>query len=147
MMELTVRPYAPGDRSHVIELWSNVFPDDPQWNDPATIIDRKQNVQPELFLVGEWDGAVVAAVVAGFDGFRGWVYHLATSSSHRRRGFASQLIAEVEHRLAELGCPKLNLQVRATNAVVIEFYKRLGYSVEERVDFSKLLNSRPDDRS
>ena len=49
------------------------------------------------------------------------------------------LLVEAEKRLREIGCTKLNLQVRATNAEVITFYKSLGYSVEERVSMGKRL--------
>jgi ribosomal protein S18 acetylase RimI-like enzyme len=49
------------------------------------------------------------------------------------------LMAEAEGRLRPLGCPKINLQVRAANAGVAEFYARLGYCVEDRVSFGKRL--------
>jgi len=45
----------------------------------------------------------------------------------------------VEEGLAKLGCPKVNLQVRATNATVMSFYLALGYSVEERASLGKRL--------
>jgi len=45
--------------------------------------------------------------------------------------------------LARLGCPKVNLQVRATNASVVAFYRGLGCEVEDRVSMGKLLEERP----
>jgi ribosomal protein S18 acetylase RimI-like enzyme len=45
----------------------------------------------------------------------------------------------VEERLARLGCPKINLQVRATNDEVVAFYRKLGYRVEERISTGKQL--------
>ena len=93
----------------------------------------------DLFLVGEFRDRVVATVLAGFDGFRGWVYHLAVAPEHRRQGFGRAMMQEVEARLRLLGCPKLNLQVRTTNAEVIEFYRRIGYQVEDRVSLGKRL--------
>jgi len=44
-----------------------------------------------------------------------------------------------EQRLASLGCPKLNLQVRASNHEVVSFYENLGYEVEERISMGKRL--------
>jgi hypothetical protein len=70
---LLVRPYEPRDEAAVVELWRDAFPDDPPWNDPARVIRRKLAIQPELFLVGQLDERIVGAVVAGFDGFRGWL--------------------------------------------------------------------------
>src|SRR5712691_2561752 len=113
--DFIVRTYQARDQPGVIALWRDVFRDDPPWNEPALVIRRKAGTQPELFLVGELRGEVVATVLAGFDGFRGWVYHLAVAPPHRRRGFGSVLMSEAEARLRRLGCPKVNLQVRAEN--------------------------------
>jgi len=44
-----------------------------------------------------------------------------------------------EEGLAKLGCPKVNLQVRATNTAVVSFYRALGYSIEERTSLGKRL--------
>ena len=49
------------------------------------------------------------------------------------------MMDEVEVRLRELGCPKINLQVRSSNADVIQFYKALGYTVDDVVSMGKRL--------
>jgi len=136
---LVVRSYEARDETAVIVLWREAFQDDPPRNAPELVIRRKLTVQPELLLVGELAGTIVAAVVAGFDGFRGWIHHLAVAPEHRRQGFGRALVFEAEARLRTLGCPKVNLQVRASNAGVAEFYRRLGYQVEERLSFGKGL--------
>lgn len=138
--KLIVRPIGAGDRGRVIALWSDVFPDDPAWNDPGAVIDRKLAYQPELLLVGELDSRVVATLLAGYDGFRGWIYHLATVRGVRRQGIATTLMGEAERRLRALGCVKVNLQVRDANAAVIEFYRRQGYRVEDRTGLGKRLS-------
>ena len=43
-----------------------------------------------------------------------------------------------EEKLVALGCRKINLQVRASNQAVVDFYRALGYGVEERISMSKL---------
>jgi len=134
---LEIRPFGDDDQTAVVKLWRVCFPDDPPHNDPDTVIERKRLVQPELFLVGLLDGWVVCTVIGGYDGYRGWVYHLATAPEHRREGFGRQMMNAVEGRLAEIGCPKLNLQVRATNEAVVAFYRALGYRVEDRVSLGK----------
>jgi ribosomal protein S18 acetylase RimI-like enzyme len=136
---LVIRAFRDADEAAVVDLWRVCFPGDPARNDPHQVIRRKRRVQADLFLVGLLDGELVCTVLAGFDGFRGWVYHLATAAEHRRRGFARQMMSEVEQRLTERGCPKLNLQVRATNDAVVAFYKALGYEVEDRVSLGKPL--------
>jgi len=138
--DITIRPYGSQDHSQVVSLWNEVFPDDPPWNEPAAVIRRKLTVQPELFLVGLVNGRVVATVIAGFDGVRGWIHHLAVQSAYRRRGIARSLMEAAEESLAKVGCPKVNLQVRAANTAVISFYRALGYDVEERASLGKRLH-------
>jgi ribosomal protein S18 acetylase RimI-like enzyme len=134
-----IRPFRPADREPLDELWTRVFPDDPTWNAPAVIIENKLKVQPELLLVGELDGTFVGALMAGFDGVRGWLYHLAVAPEFRRRGFATGLVRAAEDRLRRLGCRKLNLQVRPMNHEVVAFYRSLGYEVEERLSMGHRL--------
>ena len=134
-----IRPYREADEPEVAALWSAIFPEQRPWNQPARYIARKLAVQRELFLVGEIDGRVVATVVAGFDGVRGWAYHLAVAPANRRLGYGRAMMEAAEARLAALGCPKLNLQILGDNSAVARFYERLGYAVEERVSMGKLL--------
>lgn len=141
-VELRIRPYQPGDRESLIALWTRVFPDDPPWNAPATMINQKLAVQPELLLVGECESRIVGAVIGGYDGVRGWLYHLAVAPEFRRRGFASQLVRAVEAALRALGCSKINLQVRDTNREVVAFYRALGYAVEARVSMGRRFDAR-----
>ena len=136
---ITIRPYQSNDYAEVVALWKEVFPEDPPWNEPAAVIRRKLKIQPELFLVGIADDRVVAAVLAGYDGVRGWVHHLAVHPSRRRRGIGRELMHAAENGLAKLGCPKVNLQVRATNDSVVSFYRALGYNIEERTSLGKHL--------
>jgi ribosomal protein S18 acetylase RimI-like enzyme len=134
-----IRPYESRDQAQVVALWNEVFPDDPPWNEPASMIRRKLTVQPELFLVAHVTGEVAGTVLAGFDGVRGWVHHLAVRASYRHQGLASSLMTAAEKGLAALGCPKVNLQVRATNSAVIAFYRSLGYELEDRASLGKRL--------
>ena len=137
--EFLVRSFRSADQAALQSLWQNVFPDDPPWNAPEVMIENKLRVQPELLLVGELAGSIVGAVIAGFDGVRGWLYHLAVAPAHRRKGFATRLVREAETGLRGLGCSKVNLQVRTTNHEVVAFYRSLGYQVEERVSMGRRI--------
>lgn len=134
-----VRPFLEKDQPSVVALWSEAFADDAPRNEPRAVIGRKLRTQRELFLVAEFEDDIVGTVIAGFDGYRGWVYHLAVHPGFRRRGFGRELMREAEERLKALGCPKLNLQVRSSNAEVIAFYERLGYAIEDRASLGKTL--------
>ena len=135
---MNLRPFLAADQAQVIALWHACGLTRP-WNDPAKDIARKLTVQPELFLVIEDAGPIVASAMFGFEGHRGWVNYLVVAPSHRGRGLARQLMAEGEARLTALGCPKLSLQVRAGNAQAIAFYEHLGYATDEVVSLGKRL--------
>lgn len=139
MSDISIRAYEAQDEAAVVELWETCFPHDPPWNNPRDVIRRKMTVQPELLLVALIDNQIVGTALAGFDGFRGWVNKVATHPSLQRKGIASRLMRAAERALSDMGCPKLNLQVRAENAAVVEFYKDAGYTIEDRVSMSKRL--------
>jgi len=103
---LVVRQFHEKDKREVTGLWLEVFPDDPPWNEPAAIIRRKLAIQSDLFWVGSYRGKIVATVLAGYDGHRGWIYHLAVVPSQRRKGFARKIMIAAETRLKELAARK-----------------------------------------
>lgn len=138
-MTVEIRPFLESDRATVIDLWSEAFPEDPSHNVSTEMIDRKMRVQPELFLVAYMDGALIGTLMAGYDGVRGWLHRLAVRASARRTGVGTALVKAAESALLELGCPKVNLQVRGSNAAVVAFYRALGYSVEDRVSLGRRL--------
>lgn len=137
-MSLVIRSFMKADETAIVALWRATGLTRP-WNDPHADIARKQTVQPELFLVGEVDGEIIASAMAGYDGHRGSVYYLAVRPDHQGRGHARTMMAEVERRLEAIGCPKLNLMVRHDNGAVIGFYKRLGYDEQAVVTLGKRL--------
>jgi ribosomal protein S18 acetylase RimI-like enzyme len=49
------------------------------------------------------------------------------------------MMDEAERLLRQAGCPKINLQVRATNAEVVQFYRDLGFKVDEVLSMGKRL--------
>ena len=135
---MQVRPFLDSDEAAVIALWeaSGLTR---SWNDPRKDIARKRSVQREWFLVGTEDAAVMASIMIGYDGHRGWINYLAVSPEHRQRGHARALMREAERLLAAAGCPKINLQIRTSNASVIDFYKAIGYAQDDVVSFGRRL--------
>ncbi len=109
------------------------------WNDPEKDIHRKLGMQREMFLIGLLGPRLVATVMAGYEGHRGWINYLAVAADCREGGIGRSLMDAAEARLKEMGCPKINLQVRSSNAEVVEFYKTIGYSVDDVVSMGKRL--------
>ena len=137
---MKIREFKIQDEEEVISLWKEcdlVVP----WNDPKKDIHRKLKVNPELFLVGVTENKIVATIMGGYEGHRGWVNYLAVSPSHQRKGYGREMMEHVEAILKEKGCPKINLQVRETNSEVIAFYKSIGYAVDNVIGMGKRLES------
>lgn len=134
-----IRRYQDSDEDAVISLWQEAFPNDPPRNEPRSNIKMKVTYQPYLFFVALLDNELVGTVMAGYEGHRGWVNYLAVRKGHRRAKIGQALMSYAEDELREIGCIKLNLQVRKTNSEVIEFYETLGYKVEEVVSMGKTL--------
>jgi ribosomal protein S18 acetylase RimI-like enzyme len=135
---LQIRPFQPDDEKAVIQLWTDCHLISPQ-NDPQKDIQRKLRVNPEWFLVGTIDGLIVASCMAGYEGHRGWINYLAVTPSAQKQGIATQMMAEAERLLRQAGCPKINLQIRASNLQVIEFYQSLGFAVDQVTCMGKRL--------
>ena len=135
----SIRPYRSADHDPVVLLWRSVFAGDPPWNDPEDVIARKASVQADLFLVGVVEARIAGTVLAGFDGVRGWVHHLAVAPDFRRQGLAGRLMDHAEAGLLEMGCPKMNLQVRGTNRAVVAFYESRGFLIEDVISLGKPL--------
>ena len=79
------------------------------WNNPHKDIARKLQVQPELFLVGILDSNLIATVMGGYDGHRGWINFLAVHPDFRENGYGQKIMNSVETELKKMGCPKINL--------------------------------------
>lgn len=127
---MTIRPFEIEDSEAVIALWREcglIVP----WNDPQRDIERKMQVQPELFFVGKSEGHIVATVMAGYEGHRGWLNYVAVAPDSQKQGLGRQIVEHAIEKLRERGCPKINLQVRASNREVIAFYESLSFQIED----------------
>jgi ribosomal protein S18 acetylase RimI-like enzyme len=135
---MKIQPYSPEYETAVISLWQECNLVRPQ-NNPKKDIERKLKVNPKLFLIGLLDGKVVATVMGGYDGHRGWVNYLGIAPEYRKKGLGWQMMEAIEKRLLEKGCPKLNLQVLVANKEAIKFYERIGYKNDAVVSLGKRL--------
>ncbi len=130
----------------MIDLWSRCDLLRPQ-NDPRADIRRKLAVDPELFLVGVIENEVVATVMAGYEGHRGWINYLAVAPHLQKQGHGRQIMERAEELLRARGCPKINLQVRTSNVQVIEFYRSLGFAIDDVMSLGKRLVNDSDEAS
>jgi ribosomal protein S18 acetylase RimI-like enzyme len=138
---LSIAPIDDTDVAGVITLWQACGLTRP-WNDPAADIALARNGSNATVLVGRSGGAIVATVLVGHDGHRGWVYYLAVDPDRRHKGYGRVMMDAAEKWLRDHGIEKLQLLVRADNSQVKDFYQSLGYSMQERVVYAKWLDGR-----
>jgi ribosomal protein S18 acetylase RimI-like enzyme len=118
------------DFDQVIRLWSEAGPGiQLSPSDSAEEIKKKLMRDPDLFLIARQGGQLLGAVLGGFDGRRGMVYHLAVRATDRKRGVGRALMEELESRLRAKGCLKYYLLVTPDNRRAVAFYERLGWEV------------------
>ena len=135
---LLIRPYQDQDEKSVIRLWHNCNLVVPQ-NDPKLDIERKSKVNPDLFLVGLIEGKIIATAMGGYEGHRGWINYLAVSKEIRQKGVGRRIVEKVQAKLSKLGCPKINVQIRLSNQDAIEFYRKIGFTVDDVISMGKRL--------
>jgi ribosomal protein S18 acetylase RimI-like enzyme len=94
---------------------------------------------PGLFLLALDERGLAATALGGWDGRRGWLYHVAVRTDQRRHGLGGRLVGIIEQRLRERGCPKVNLIVWDDNAAAMDFWTAAGYRRAATIEFEKKL--------
>jgi ribosomal protein S18 acetylase RimI-like enzyme len=119
----------PDDFNPVIDLWDHSGPGVHRGrSDTAAEIAKKQNKDPDLFLVAEYFGKIIGAVMGGYDGRRGLVYHLAVEENYRQQGIGNDLLEELEELLRKKGCLRSYLLITKDNPA-IKFYEKHGWQL------------------
>jgi ribosomal protein S18 acetylase RimI-like enzyme len=136
--EVDVREFRAGDGAAVRAFWEasgiRIRPGD---DDPSLGAFADRN--PGLFLLALDEGGLAATALGGWDGRRGWLYHVAVRADQRRRGLGRRLVRDIEQRLRERGCPKVNLIVWDDNTAAMSFWTATGYTRATTVEFEKQL--------
>ena len=137
---LLIRPFQTEDEDALVALWKMCELTVP-WNNPHKDIARKLQVQPELFLVGILGNSLIATVMGGYEGHRGWINYLAVHQDFQGKGYGQEIMNSVETALREMGCPKINLQIRRGNDKIASFYQKLGFTNDHVVSMGKRLEA------
>jgi ribosomal protein S18 acetylase RimI-like enzyme len=141
MQAMTIAEAADADIEAIVALWRTcgLVRD---WNDPRGDIARARAGDNSTILLGRASGAIIATVMVGHDGHRGWVYYLAVAPDAQRRGHGRSLVEAAERWLTAHGIAKAMLMIRPDNAGVRAFYERLGYFDQPRTVLARWLDGR-----
>ena len=138
----TIRPLKDADIERVVRLWLDCGLTLP-WNDPrADIAQARKSGSAEILVAAAKDGNILASVMVGDDGHRGWLYYVAVSPAAQGAGLGGRMVAAGEQWMAKRGIRKSQLIIRAGNAKVRGFYESLGYGEQQRVLMARWLDGR-----
>ena len=138
-MNIPVRDCNSEERDIVVALWTRCGLTRP-WNDPAVDFDLALSSPSSTVLGGFADSVLVASLMVGFDGHRGWVYYLAVDEAHRGRGFGKRMMHSAEAWLREKRAPKLQFMVREGNDAALNFYAKLGFERQPVITLGRAID-------
>ncbi len=135
---LVIEPASDADIPALAALWRacNLVVD---YNDPADDIVFARGKSNSEVLIGRLDGKVVASVMVGHDGHRGWLYYVAVDPGAQKSGLGAQIVEAGENWLRSHNVRKAMLMIRDTNTGVRAFYERIGYEAAPRVVMQRWL--------
>lgn len=138
---LAIAAIEDADIPAVVALWERCELTRP-WNEPQADIARARGKANSEVLVGRDGQTIVATVMVGHDGHRGWAYYVAVDPDQHKKGYGRAIMTAAENWLRDHGIEKLQLLVRADNTQVQAFYETLDYDQQERVIYAKWLDGR-----
>lgn len=114
MTELVVvKPMEPEDYSACWRIWQRSGDSAVRSGEGESGVRRFLKHNPRLNWVAWQEGTIVGGVLAGSDGWRGYVHHLAVDQAFRRQGVAGALMVKVITTLEEMGIPQIEVTVPA----------------------------------
>jgi len=89
---------------------------------------------PGMSFVAKGNGKIVGAVLAGHDGRRGYLYHLAVDAGWRRQGIARLLVEKCLDALKASGIQKTHLFIFTNNTNGVAFWKSIGWTYRNDIN-------------
>jgi ribosomal protein S18 acetylase RimI-like enzyme len=105
--------------------------------------DALMSHQTAVVLVAEDVGRVVGSVIATYDGWRAYIYHLAVAEEERHHGVGHALFEEAEQYLEAAGARHVYVMVDAQNTDGLALAAAEGFSPEGDVVLGKRLAVHP----
>ena len=100
-------------------------------SDSKEEIERMLERNPNLFLIGKIKEKIIAIVMSGFDGRRGYVHHLAVDPIHQKKGYGKMMMHDLINDFRRIGVHKIHLFIERQNQAVVDFYSNLGWQMRD----------------
>lgn len=126
-MGYRIRQMRPDDYDDVVSLWEKTEGVSLGGSDSREAIASFLARNPGHSFVACIDSKLVAAVLCGHDGRRGYLHHLAVEKQHRRKGIGRDLIGACLSALEKLGIQKCNIFLFSGNEEARTFWVHMGW--------------------
>jgi len=123
-----------------VDLWEATGITRP-WNDPFADAQRALDTTTSTVLAMIENEKILATVMVGHDGHRGWLYYLAVDPQRQGTGLGAKMVDTANAWLKARDVPKVLLMVRNENTAVRGFYERLGFEDQDVVVLGKRLDT------
>lgn len=96
-------------------------------DDSKTGIERFLKRNPDTSFIAEENNRIIAVILAGNDGRRGYIYHMAVHEDFRRQKIASKLLEKCLEALKKENINKVALLVFNKNEQGNSFWEKQGF--------------------
>jgi len=114
----------------VIQLWRNAGIGVGS-SDSKNELEKMVTRNPDLLLIGKIKDRIIAVVMGGFDGRRGYVHHLAVDPGYQKQGYGKEIMRALNEIFRQKGIHKIHLFIERRNKEVVDFYRNLGWEIRE----------------
>lgn len=125
--DVEIKEFTMEDYAEAFALWQTAEGISVSVADSAEGVERFLAHNPGLSFVARKNGRLVAVILGGTDGRRGYLHHLAVARDARRRGVGSALVSRCVGALRARGIPRCHLFVENDNHDGLAFWQRLGW--------------------
>jgi ribosomal protein S18 acetylase RimI-like enzyme len=123
----TLRPMVEEDIPAALALWQGLPGIGLRDADSPAALTKYLRRNPGCSFVAVTQGGELAGVaLAGHDGRRGYLHHVAVADAYRKQGLGRELVERCAAALRVEGIEKINLWVKVDNTSGREFWKRVG---------------------
>jgi ribosomal protein S18 acetylase RimI-like enzyme len=129
------------DYEEMISLWQEAEGVKLRDADSYDGIHKYLHRNPGLSFVAEDNGIIIGTIMAGHDGKRGYIQHLAVIPNQRKSGIGSELLSLCIQALKKEGILKSHIHVLSNNEPAKSYWSNRGWVKRTDIEVYSYINS------
>jgi len=130
------------DHPKLVKLWEVAGNIEVRQTDTPEMLARFLYRNPTCSYAAYAGTRLVGAVLAGHDGWRGYLYHMAVKPDYRERGVGGRLVAAAVGAIKNEGIQKVHCLVKRDNLIAQRFWEACGFELRDEVfDYSLVVQN------